>query len=239
MQKKKTRIVCTIGPVSESKEMIKKLIQNGMNVARLNTSHGNPEVHKQRVEIIKKVRKELGIPVAVLMDLEGPKMRTTNFKTDEVLLKDGEEFTLTSEDITGDETIVGLTYKGLVEDVKKGDFILVNDGKVRLQVTDSDGIKIKTKIINGGIITHRRGLNVPGVDIRLPALTEKDIEYLEYAVEWGVEYVAQSFVRKADDVRLTKEKLTNLGAPDMPVIVKIETLQAIDNLEEIIDAADG
>ncbi|BBE31369.1 pyruvate kinase [Tepiditoga spiralis] len=236
---KKTRIVCTLGPVTESEEILGELMDIGMNVARLNTSHGDPEEHFTRVQRVQKIRKAKGIPIAILLDLEGPKMRTTNFKTDEVELIEGNEFILTSEDIVGDETIVGLTYKRLPEDVKSGDLILLNDGKVKLEVIESNGIQIRTKIINGGIVTHRRGINVPGVDIQLPGLTEKDKSYIEYGVKWNVDYMAQSFVRKADDIRETKEILAKLGAPDMPVIAKIETLQALDNLEEIIDAADG
>jgi pyruvate kinase len=239
MSEKKTRIVCTIGPATESKQMMRELLETGMNVARLNTSHGDPEVHGNRIQRLKEVRKDLRKPMAILLDLEGPKMRTSTFKDKEVELIDGNEFTLTSEDIEGDETIVGLTYKGLPQDVDKGDIILVNDGKVKLEVLSSDGVRVKTKIINGGVITDRRGINIPSVDIRLPALTEKDIMYIELAVEWGVDYIAQSFVRKPEDIEHTKELLAKFGAPDIPVIAKIETLQAIDNLEEIIDKSDG
>jgi pyruvate kinase len=219
--------------------MMRELLETGMNVARLNTSHGDPEVHGNRIQRLKEVRKDLRKPMAILLDLEGPKMRTSTFKDKEVELIDGNEFTLTSEDIEGDETIVGLTYKGLPQDVDKGDIILVNDGKVKLEVLSSDGVRVKTKIINGGVITDRRGINIPSVDIRLPALTEKDIMYIELAVEWGVDYIAQSFVRKPEDIEHTKELLAKFGAPDIPVIAKIETLQAIDNLEEIIDKSDG
>ena len=239
MSEKKTRIVCTIGPATESKQMMRELLETGMNVARLNTSHGDPEVHGNRIQRLKEVRKDQRKPLAILLDLEGPKMRTSTFKDKEVELIEGNEFTLTSEDIEGDETIVGLTYKGLPQDVDKGDIILVNDGKVKLEVLSSDGVRVKTKIINGGVITDRRGINIPSVDIRLPALTEKDIMYIEHAVEWGVDYIAQSFVRKPEDIDHTKELLAKFGAPDIPIIAKIETLQAIDNLEEIIDKADG
>lgn len=239
MSEKKTRIVCTIGPATESKEIMRDLIKTGMNVARLNTSHGSPEVHYNRIKKLKEVRKELKKSMAILLDLEGPKMRTSTFKEKEVELIDGNEFTLTSEEVEGDETIVGLTYKGLPQDVDKGDIILVNDGKVKLEVLSSDGVRVKTKIINGGIITDKRGINIPSVDIRLPALTEKDIMYIEYAVKWGVDYIAQSFVRKPEDIVETKKYLAEFGAPDIPVIAKIETSQAIENLEEIINKADG
>jgi pyruvate kinase len=223
MFEKKTRIVCTIGPATESKEMMRELVETGMNVARLNTSHGDPEVHENRIKRLKEIRKDLRKPLAILLDLEGPKMRTSTFKDKKVELVEGNEFILTSEEIEGDETIVGLTY----------------DGKVKLEVLSSDGVKVKTKIINGGVISDRRGINIPSVDIRLPALTEKDIMYIEYAVKWGVDYIAQSFIRKPEDIDDTKELLAKFGAPDIPVIAKIETLQAIDNLEEIIDKADG
>ncbi|UYP00474.1 pyruvate kinase [Oceanotoga sp. DSM 15011] len=239
MLEKKTRIVCTIGPATESDEMLEKLIKTGMNVARLNTSHGDPQIHGERTKKIQEIREKLNVPIAVLLDLEGPKMRTKNFKTDEVTLVEGNEFILTSDELDGDEHIVSLTYSGLVEYVQPKDFILLNDGKVKLEVIKVDKKNIYTKIINGGTITHRRGINVPGVDIKLPGLTKKDKLYIENAVKWGIDYIAQSFVRKPEDVKQTKNILKELGAPDIPVIVKIETLQAIENLESIIDAADG
>jgi len=239
IENKKTRIVCTIGPATQDETMIKKLINAGMNVARLNTSHDTIVDHEKRVNLIKKIRKDMNIPFAILLDLEGPKIRTGRFETDEVVLEEGQKFILTTEEIVGNKEKVSINYKELPKEVKKGDFILLNDGKIRLLVISSNEKEIVTKVITGGGITHRRGINVPGIDISLPPLTEKDMEYLNKAVEWNVDYIAQSFVRKAEDITRTRRILTELGMPDLPIIAKIETLQALDNLESIIEEADG
>jgi pyruvate kinase len=239
LKNKKTRIVCTIGPATEEEKVLKNLIENGMNVARLNTSHDSIQDHEKRVKLLQKIRRELNIPLAILLDLEGPKIRTGTFDTDKVTLKEGQEFVLTSEDIVGSCDKVSINYKELPKEVNKGDNILLDDGKVRLVVSETTEKEIKTKVITGGTIAGRRGINVPGIDIGMPPLTEKDIEYLNKAVEWNVEYIAQSFVRKAQDITETKKILAGLGMPDLPVIAKIETLQALDNLEEIIEEADG
>jgi len=169
---RKTRIVATIGPATESEEMVRELIKAGADVLRLNTSHESPEVHKKRIDTIKKVRKEFDKPVAILLDLAGPKIRTGKFNKDEVTLQKGQEFILTAEDVIGDERRVSINYKGLPKDVKPGDLILVNDGKLKLEVIESNGVNIKTRVKNTATITHRRGINVPGADIRIPALTE-------------------------------------------------------------------
>jgi len=239
LKNKKTRIVCTIGPATEEEKVLKNLIENGMNVARLNTSHDSIQDHEKRVKLLQKIRRELNIPLAILLDLEGPKIRTGTFDTDKVTLKEGQEFVLTSEDIVGSCDKVSINYKELPKEVNKGDNILLDDGKIRLVVSETTEKEIKTKVITGGTIAGRRGINVPGIDIGMPPLTEKDIEYLNKAVEWNVEYIAQSFVRKAQDITETKKILAGLGMPDLPVIAKIETLQALDNLEEIIEEADG
>ncbi|RAO98822.1 pyruvate kinase [Petrotoga sp. 9PW.55.5.1] len=239
LKNKKTRIVCTIGPATEEEKVLKNLIENGMNVARLNTSHDSIQDHEKRVKLLQKIRRELNIPLAILLDLEGPKIRTGTFDTDKVTLKEGQEFVLTSEDIVGSCDKVSINYKELPKEVNKGDNILLDDGKIRLVVSETTEKEIKTKVITGGTIVGRRGINVPGIDIGMPPLTEKDIEYLNKAVEWNVEYIAQSFVRKAQDITETKKILAGLGMPDLPVIAKIETLQALDNLEEIIKESDG
>ena len=237
---RRTRIVATIGPATESERMVRELIKAGADVLRLNTSHENPEVHQRRIEIIKKVRKEFNKPVAILLDLAGPKIRTGKFNKDEVTLQEGQEFVLTAEDIIGDETKVSINYKGLPKDVKPGDLILVNDGKLKLEVIESDGINIKTKVKNTATITHRRGINVPGADIRIPALTEKDKEYIKFGIENDVDYFALSFVRKPEDVKEMREILNSLNAKDAQIISKIETKQAIDNdLEKIIELSDA
>ncbi|MFY9127036.1 MAG: pyruvate kinase, partial [Defluviitoga tunisiensis] len=239
IKNKKTRVVCTIGPSTDDEDILRKLVENGMNVARLNTSHDTMSQHEKRVETLVKIRKEMNIPLAILLDLEGPKIRTGNFETDEVSLVEGQIFILTSQEIIGNNERVSINYKELPKDVKKGDVILIDDGKIKLEVIKTDGKEITTNVIVGGIITHHRGINVPGVDINLPPLTQKDKEFLTKAVDWNIEYVAQSFVRKPDDIIKTKRILTEIGIPDLPVIAKIETLQAIDNLEAIIEEADG
>jgi pyruvate kinase len=239
IKNKKTRVVCTIGPSTDDEDILRKLVENGMNVARLNTSHDTMSQHEKRVETLVKIRKEMNIPLAILLDLEGPKIRTGNFETDEVSLVEGQIFILTSQEIIGNNERVSINYKELPKDVKKGDVILIDDGKIKLEVIKTDGKEITTNVIVGGIITHHRGINVPVVDINLPPLTQKDKEFLTKAVDWNIEYVAQSFVRKPDDIIKTKRILTEIGIPDLPVIAKIETLQAIDNLEAIIEEADG
>lgn len=237
---RKTRIVATIGPATESENMVRELIKAGADVLRLNTSHETPEVHEKRIETIKKVRKEFKKPVAILLDLAGPKIRTGKFNKDEVTLKEGQEFILTAEDIVGDETKVSINYKGLPKDVKPGDLILVNDGKLKLEVVEADGVNIKTKVLNTATITHRRGINAPGADIKIPALTEKDKKYIEFGIEHDVDYFALSFVRKPEDVLEMREILNSLNAKDAQIISKIETKQAIENdLEKIIELSDA
>lgn len=237
---RKTRIVATIGPATESEEMVRELIKAGADVLRLNTSHESPEVHKKRIDTIKKVRKEFDKPVAILLDLAGPKIRTGKFNKDEVTLQKGQEFILTAEDVIGDERRVSINYKGLPKDVKPGDLILVNDGKLKLEVIESNGVNIKTRVKNTATITHRRGINVPGADIRIPALTEKDKEYIKFGIENEVDYFALSFVRKSEDVIEMREILKSLNVLDAQIISKIETKQAIESdLEEIIELSDG
>ncbi|KLO22593.1 pyruvate kinase [Marinitoga sp. 1155] len=237
---RKTRIVATIGPATESEGMVRNLIKAGADVLRLNTSHESPEVHQKRIEIIKKIRNEFSKPVAILLDLAGPKIRTGKFNTEEVTLQKGQEFILTTEDIIGDNTKVSINYKGLPGDVKPGNLILVNDGKLKLKVISSDGINIKTEVMNTATITHRRGINAPGADIKIPALTEKDKKYIEFGIKNEVDYFALSFVRKPEDVIEMRELLNSLNAKDAQIISKIETKQAIDNdLEKIIELSDA
>jgi len=237
---KKTKIVCTIGPASESEETIKNLIGAGMNVARLNTSHGDPQEHAQKIKRIKKIRKELKVPLGILLDLAGPKIRTGYLEKDEIELKEGSILILTTEDIKGNESKISINYKGLPADVKKGDRILLADGLIELEVIETDGEKeIKTIVKNGGTITHRRGVNVPGVDLKgVRSVTERDEMYIKFGVENGVDMFALSFVRKADDVLYAKELIKKYGG-NQPIISKIETKQALDNLDEILEVSDG
>ncbi len=235
---RKTKIVATIGPSSQDRETLLKMIDAGLNVVRLNTSNGSLEYHKNMIKLFKEIRKEKRVALAILVDLEGPKMRTGDLATEYVELKEGRELVLTNEEILGNEKIIPLHYKNLPYEVKKGDRILMSDGLIELEVIESKNGRIRTLIKNGGKITHRRGLNVPGIDIQLPALTDKDKKFLNLALEEDVDYVAQSFVRKADDVRLTKNIMKEYGKY-IPIISKIETMQAMQVIEEIIDESDG
>ncbi|QZY55026.1 pyruvate kinase [Crassaminicella profunda] len=237
---KKTKIVCTIGPASEQKEILTELIENGMNVTRLNFSHGDHDEHQKRIETIKEVREELGIPVAILLDTKGPEIRTGNFKEGEAFLNEGEFFTLTTRDLVGDVTIGSITYKELPKDVKVGDTILIDDGLVGLEVLEiCDGTDIKCKIKNSGMIKNHKGVNVPGVKINLPALTEKDKNDIIFGIQNGIDFIAASFVRKAEDVLAIRKVLEEHHAEDIQIISKIENQEGVDNIDKIIEVSDG
>ncbi len=236
---RKTKIVCTIGPSTEKREMLENLVRKGMNVARLNMSHGTHEEKKKLIEILRDVRKTMGVPLAIMIDVEGPKIRTGRLKKDKILLEKGKELTLTTDEIVGDERKISVDYRGLPLDVKKGDKILMNDGLIALEVLSTNEKEIKTLILNSGEITHHRGINVPGVDLKIPPFTEKDMKDLNFATQMKPEYVAQSFVRKAEDVLKAKKILKENGMKDIKIISKIETKQALENLEEILDVSDG
>ncbi|MFS8540524.1 MAG: pyruvate kinase [Tissierellales bacterium] len=237
---KKTKIVCTIGPASESEEVLKQLMLNGLNVARLNFSHGTHEEHKKRIDTIKKLREELDLPIAIMLDTKGPEIRIKTFKNGEVTLQTGDIFTLTTRDVEGDETIVSVTYEGLPKDVSKGTRILIDDGLVELEVIEIvNGTDIRCTVLNGGTIKDRKGVNVPNVPINLPAVTEKDIEDIKFGIENDVDFIAASFIRKAEDVLQIRKILEDNGGEDIEIISKIENQQGVDNIDEIIEASDG
>lgn len=237
---KKTKIVCTIGPASEKEEILRELMLNGLNVARLNFSHGNYEEHKKRIDTIKKLREELDLPIAIMLDTRGPEIRLKYFKEGEVTLNAGDIFTLTTRDVEGDQNIVSVTYEGLSQDVKKGDKILIDDGLVELEVLEIiDGTDIRCKVLNGGTIKDRKGVNVPGVAINLPAVTKKDIEDIKFGIENHVDFIAASFIRRADDVLEIRKILEDNGGEHIEIISKIENQQGVDNIDEIIEASDG
>lgn len=237
---RKTKIVCTIGPASESKEIFSTLVESGLNVARLNFSHGNHEEHLQRINMIKEVREELGIPVAILLDTKGPEIRTGNFEKEAVQLVEGQDFTLTTEEISGDETKCSITYEKLPNDVKAGDRILIDDGLIELEVIDIPNDKdIKCKVKNGGTVKNKKGVNVPGVKINLPAITEKDISDIEFGINNGIDFIAASFIRKAEDVHEIRRILEKNNAHQIQIISKIENQEGLDNIDEIIEVSDG
>lgn len=235
---RKTKIVCTIGPATESWEMLTKLVFRGMNVARLNTTHGDLEEHRERIRRIKEVRNSLKVPLSLLLDLSGPKIRTGSFKKERVELLPGRDFLLTTSTIEGDETGVSVNYDRLPGEVKPGHVILMDDGKIKLKVLSTDERCILTKVINGGVVTHRRGINLPGIDISIPAVTEKDRGFIKLGIEEEVDYFALSFVRKAEDVILARQIVTD-SRGSIPIISKIETAQALKSIEEIAAVSDG
>ena len=236
---KKTKIVCTMGPNTDNREIMRELALNGMDVARFNFSHGNHAEHKHRLEILESVRKELGIPIASLLDTKGPEIRTGKLKDGKkVTLKEGDLYTLTTEEIVGDETRGYINYAGLAEDVKPGDRILIDDGLIELHVREVNGTDIVCRIENGGELGEKKGVNVPGVRVKLPALTDKDKEDIRFGVDAGFDFVAASFVRNADAIREIREILDEKGSA-MQIIAKIENEEGIENIDSIIEASDG
>ncbi|MBN9647905.1 pyruvate kinase [Terrisporobacter sp.] len=236
---KKTKIVCTLGPASQSEETLTKLMENGLNVCRFNFSHGSHEEHKERMDAVKKVREKLNKPVAILLDTKGPEIRTGNFADPEVFLEEGSKFTITMADVMGTKEICTVSYKGLADDVVKGDLILIDDGLVGLRVEEVVGEEIHCIVENSGIVKNHKGVNVPGVKINLPALTPKDISDIEFGITQGIDFIAASFVRKASDVLAIREVLENNDATYIQIISKIENQEGVDNLDEILQVSDG
>ena len=237
---KKTKVVCTMGPNTNDKEVMRKLIQNGMDVARFNFSHGDHEEQKFRMDLLKELREEEHAHTAILLDTKGPEIRTGLLKDGKkVTLQEGNTFVLTMEDIVGDDTKVSLSYKGLAEDVQQGTVILIDDGLIGLKVKEIVDQDIVCEVVNGGELGERKGVNVPNVPVRLPAITEKDKEDIKFGVEQDIDFIAASFVRNAECVLEIRAFLKELDAPYIPIIAKIENAEGIRNIDEIIRAADG
>ncbi|MEZ0536137.1 pyruvate kinase [Caldicellulosiruptoraceae bacterium PP1] len=236
---RRTKIICTLGPASDSEEMIRKLILDGLNVARINFSHGTHEEHKKKIDIIKKVREDLDLPIAILLDTKGPEIRIGFFKDGKVELKNGQRFVLSTQDILGDDSRVSITYKELIYDVEPGQKILIDDGLIELVVIDKTDADIVCEVKNGGIISNQKGVNVPGISIKLPALTQKDKEDILFGIENDIDFVAASFIRKASDVIEIRKFLDEHNGKDIMLIAKIETQEGVNNADEIIRVADG
>ncbi|WP_199615694.1 pyruvate kinase [Paenibacillus alkalitolerans] len=236
---RKTKIVCTIGPSSESPDNIRKLIEAGMNVARLNFSHGDFEEHGGRIATIKKTREEMGTTVAILLDTKGPEIRLGKLKEEPIELQQGDSITLTTEEILGDKNRVPVSYKQLPQDVHVGSTILVDDGLIGLRVNNIEGTEIHCSVINAGPIKSRKGVNVPGVRINLPGITEKDAADIRFGIEQGIDFIAASFVRKASDVMEIRAILEQHNATHIQIISKIENQEGVDNLAEILEVSDG
>lgn len=236
---KKTKIVCTMGPNTDNRELMLALAKNGMNVARFNFSHGDYEEHRQRLNLLRSVQEELGIPIAAMLDTKGPEIRTGALKGEKPFLKDGGEFTLTvCPDVLTDETIASITYPGLIDDVEPGSRILIDDGLIELVVESKTETELHCRIVNGGELGGRKGVNVPNVKIRLPGITEKDRRDILFGIDQEFDFVAASFVRNAECIREIRSLLEAHGST-MRIIAKIENAEGIENIDEIIEAADG
>ncbi|XVX21854.1 pyruvate kinase [Actinomycetota bacterium] len=235
---RRAKIVCTLGPSTDSPERLRELVAAGMDVARFNLSHGSYEEHEARYRNVRTASDEAGHAVGVLVDLQGPKIRTARFASGPVTLEVGDEFTITTRDVDGDRTIVGTTYKGLPRDVEPGDTLLIDDGKVSLVATEVSDTDVKTLVTEGGVVSNNKGINLPGVAVSVPALSEKDKDDLRWALRLRADVIALSFVRSAADIDDVHAIMDEEGVR-LPVIAKIEKPQAVENLAEIVRAFDG
>ncbi|WP_417562521.1 pyruvate kinase [Microbacterium sp.] len=235
---RRAKIVATLGPATSSYEMVRAIIDAGVDVARFNLSHGDYSVHEKNFANVRKAADDAGRPVAALVDLQGPKIRLGKFADGPHELEPGDVFKITTEDILGTKEIVGTTFTGLPQDVKPGDFLLIDDGKVRVQVEATDGTVVTTRVVVGGAVSNNKGINLPGVAVNVPALSEKDEADLRWGLRIGADIIALSFVRDAHDVERVHEIMAE-EKRRVPVIAKIEKPQAVEHLEEIIDAFDG
>ena len=234
-----TKIICTLGPAVDDENKLEQLILAGMDVARLNFSHGTHDEQRSRTDRVKKIREKLNIPVALLLDIKGPKIRLGKFEKDEVILQNGNEFVLVNENILGTEDRSTISHKQLYKDVKVGTIILINDGLVEIEVQKVVGKEIHCKILNGGAISNNKGVNVPETDTHLPSITEQDIEDIKFAIENEFDFIACSFVRKASNVIEVREILNRYGGQDIMIISKIENREGVNNFDEILKVSDG
>jgi pyruvate kinase len=235
---RRAKIVCTLGPATSSPERIRELVDAGMDVARLNLSHGDHADHERAYALVREASNSTGRAIGVLADLQGPKIRLGRFASGPVTVAAGDEFTITTREVDGDATICSTTYQGLAGDVRAGDQVLLDDGRVRLRVLKVDATDVRCSVEIGGVLSNNKGINLPGVDVSAPALTDKDLEDLRWALTLPADMVALSFVRKGSDVDAVRQVMDEVGV-HIPVIAKIEKPQAVDNLDQIIAAFDG
>ena len=236
---RKTKIVATLGPSSNEVEQLKALIKAGISACRLNFSHGDHEEHGQRIENMKIARAELNAPIPIILDTKGPEIRIKTFASGKIQLEAGQEFTLTTDDVEGDNTKVSVTYEDFAKDLSVGATVLIDDGLIELTVKEIEGNNVKCVVVNSGELGSRKGVNLPNVHINLPALTEKDISDLQFGVKAGIDYVAASFIRSAKDVLEIKKVLEDCGGSDVHIISKIENRDGVDNIDEILEVTDG
>ncbi len=236
---KKTKIICTIGPAVDEETVLEKLMLAGMDVARINFSHGNYQDQAPRIETVKQVREKVGKPVALMLDTKGPEIRIGKFQDGGIELKEGEFFTLVTDEILGDKEKVSITYKNLCNEVNVGTMILINDGLIKVEVVEIQGTNIKCKVIDGGPLTNTKSINIPGMYINLPSPTEKDIEDIKFGITAGFDYIAASFIRTPQDVLNIRKILEENNGAHIKIISKIENRQGIDNFNEILEVSDG
>lgn len=238
MIRKKTKIVATIGPASNNKETIIKLAEAGANVLRMNFSHGSYDDHSKVVKMVREINKEKGYSICLLQDLQGPKIRVGEVENNGVEIKEGQKLIICTDDMIGTSEKVSTVYKEIVNDVKPGDAILIDDGNLELRTISVSGSEVTTEVVYGGILKSRKGINLPDTTVSAPSLTEKDIDDLEFGLSQDVDWIALSFVRKADDIIDLKERIAKSGK-DVKVIAKIEKPEALKNIDEIIEVTDG
>ena len=236
---KKTKIICTLGPSSLDEKTMREMLLAGMNVARINLSHGTKERREKMIDTFRKVRDQLNMPAAVLLDTRGPEIRVKNFKNGHEILKDGQMFTITTREVEGTNEIVSVTYKNFAKEMEIGDVVLINDGKIIINVTETTDTDVTGKVIHGGVISDHKGINLPDKDIKMEYLSKSDKEDLLFGIEKDIDYVAASFIRNVDDLIALRNFLYINGGQNIKIIAKIESTQGVKNFEEILEVADG
>lgn len=235
----KTKIVCTLGPATDNEEVLKQLMLEGMNVARCNFSHGIHEDHKKRMDMVKKIRKEVKKHVAILLDTKGPEVRVKQFKEGKITLKEGQLFSLTSDEVEGTEEKVSVTYNRLYEDLETGMKVLIDDGLIEMRVEKVEQTNIVCRVINGGAVSDNKGINIPEVNLSMPYLSDRDRDDILFGIAEDVDFIAASFVQKKDDILQLRRLLDKNGGDNIKIIAKIENMQGVENIDEIIEVSDG
>ncbi|MGB3911862.1 MAG: pyruvate kinase [Thermacetogeniaceae bacterium] len=235
---KKTKIICTIGPSCESPELVKKLIEAGMDIARLNFSHGSHMEHSRRITVLRQIAAEMGKTLGIMLDTKGPEIRVGVFKDGKVILREEEKVILTTEDVVGDSNLIPVSYNGLPQALKEGNTVLLADGAIKLKVIETKEKEISCLVVNGGILSNRKGVNIPGISLDLPFLSEKDIEDINFGIEQGVDFIAASFVRRPEDALMIRRMLESKNA-NIDIIAKIENAEGVQKINDIIKVVDG
>ncbi len=236
---RKTKIVCTLGPVSRTEELIEALIQSGMNVVRLNFSHGDYAYHKETIQMVKRVRQKRNVPIAIMLDTKGPEIRLGNFQQGQICLNDGASFTLTSRELEGDQNIASVTLKELPQQLHPGNTVLIDDGNIELSVLSCKQTEIFCKVVHGGPLSDHKGINLPGIHLEMPYMSQQDKNDILFGIENDVDFIAASFVRCKEDMILLRKFIDYHGGHDIRIIAKIENLEGVENFDHILALADG